>query len=146
MKKAHSKIEKGSATVEFIAGSLVLLLPIVYLLLTFSQVQSATYAAESAARESVRLYARAVDTEIAAQHAYQATYLAFLDQGIEVSGNEVLSIICESSPCTTPGSGIHAQVQVAVPLPLVPDFIASKVPTSVTVSADAFSTIERFRG
>lgn len=138
--------EEGSAAVEFLAASLLLLVPIVYVILTFSAVQAATYAAESAAREAGRIYSRA-DTQAAAErHALLATTLAFSDHGIDVTPSEVLTVRCEETPCLTPGSTVHIQVSVRVPLPLLPDFVVDRVATSVTVSADAIATVDRFGG
>lgn len=138
--------ESGSAAVEFLAASVLLLVPIVYLILTFASVQAATYAAESAARETGRIYSRA-DTESEARtHAQSATLLAFLDHGIDVAPREVLTITCEETPCLTPGAGVHIRVDVDVPLPLLPDFLAGRVATSVRVTADAIATVDRFGG
>jgi len=138
--------EEGSAAVEFLAASLLLLIPIVYVILTFSAVQSATYAAESAARETGRIYSRA-DSQLAAEHhALLATTLAFSDHGIDVTASEVLRVTCEETPCLTPGGAVHIQVNVDVALPLLPDFVVDHVATSVAVSADAIATVDRFGG
>ncbi len=138
------KGEDGSAVVEFLAGTLLLLIPIVYLILTFASVQAATYAAEAAARESGRIYARADTIDEAEHRSRAATHLAFADHGFD-SGTHRLTVTCEATPCLTPGAGVHVTIAIDVPLPLIPDFIARAVPTSVRVSADAFATIDRFR-
>ncbi len=138
--------EEGSAAVEFLAASLLLLIPIVYVILTFSAVQAATYAAESAARETGRIYSRA-DSQLAAErHALLATTLAFSDHGIDVTASEVLTVTCAQTPCLTPGGAVHIQVNIDVALPLLPDFVVDRVASSVTVSADAIATVDRFGG
>lgn len=138
--------ERGSATVEFLASTLLLLVPIVYLILTFSAVQAATYAAESAARESSRIYSRATAEHAALSQAQAATYFAFNDHNIHISPSEVLRVTCEASPCLTAGAGVHIRVSIDVALPLLPDFLSSRVPTSVAVSAESLTTVDRFGG
>lgn len=143
---ARDGTEEGSAAVEFLAVSLLLLVPIVYVILTFSAVQAATYAAESAAREAGRIYSRADTQPAAERYALLATTLAFSDHGIDVSPREVLTVRCEETPCLTPGGAVHIQVNVDVPLPLLPDFLIDRVAASVTVSADTVATVDRFGG
>lgn len=144
MARLFKEQEDGSATVEFLGVSLLLLIPIVYLILTFAQIQAATYAAEASARAAGRVFAQATDEAAAHRQAVATTALAFADHGMDVSP-DVLQVSCESSPCLSPGSGIHIQVTVPVPLPLVPDFLTTRVPTTVNVSADAYATVDRFK-
>jgi|SRR5690625_2067065 len=143
--KAYDDVERGGATIEFLAVSVILLVPIVYLILTFSTVQAATYAAESAARESARIYARASDDFTAARHAQQATQLAFSDHGIQVALPQALKVRCEHSPCLTPGGGVQVEVSHNVALPLVPDFLAELPWSSITVVGHAYVTVDRFK-
>lgn len=138
--------ESGSAVVEFLAGGLLLLIPVVYLILTFAQVQAATYAAEAASREVARVYVRAQSVPEARSRAAVVTRMAFSDQGIDVAPHEILRVTCEDGDCLAPGSSVHVAVDLEVPLPLIPDVVARNVPTSVAVSADAYATIDRFGG
>lgn len=137
--------EEGSAVVEFLATALLLLIPTVYLILTFAAVQAATYAAESAARDVGRILSRSTDLTEAHDRAQITTHLAFADHGIDVDPTRALTVSCEASPCLTPGAGIHIAVNVEVPLPLLPDFLRSSLPAAVTVSADALATVDRFQ-
>lgn len=146
MPKTRKTQEDGSATVEFLGVSLLLLIPIIYLILTFAQVQAATYAAEASARAAGRIFAQANDESQAHRQAAATTSLAFADHGMDVSPADALQVSCESSPCLSPGSGIHIRITVPVPLPLVPDFLVARLPTSVNVSADAYTTVDRFKG
>ncbi len=138
--------EDGSAVVEFLAGTLLLLIPVVYLILTFASVQAAMFAAESAARESGRIYSRAPSEIVAQERSAAATHLAFSDHGITVSPREAVTVSCEHRPCLTPGAGIHVRVSIDVPLPLIPDVLSSRMRTSVTVTAESFATVDRFGG
>lgn len=136
--------EDGSAAVEFLAGTLLLLIPIVYLILTFASVQAATYAAESAARETGRIYSRASSLGAAETRAATATRLIFLDHGFDPASDYRVTVACAASPCLTPGAGVHVRVEVNVRLPLVPDFLTGALPTSLRLSAEAFANIDRF--
>lgn len=52
--RARLAEDRGSAMVEFLGAALILLVPLLYLVLVLAQVQSAAFAAEGAARESMR--------------------------------------------------------------------------------------------
>lgn len=143
--RAAGDPDRGSAVVEFLGVSLLLLVPIVYLVLTLAQVQAAAFAAEGAAREAGRLVARAGTLEEGASAARFAVELAFEDQGLEVDGAESLRITCAEEPCLTPGARVVVDVSTSVDLPLVPDFIAAAVPATVPVSATHVAAVPEFR-
>ncbi|MFV0253083.1 MAG: pilus assembly protein [Beutenbergiaceae bacterium] len=136
--------ERGSAVVEFLGVSLVLLVPLVYLILTMAHIQAATFAAEGAAREAGRLIAQADTLAEGAQAAHLGVEVAFADQGLEVDGEDVLTISCPDSDCTT-AQYVLVSVDTEVSLPLTPDFLAGSAPTSVSISADAMTAISGFR-
>src|SRR5699024_1485044 len=50
--------DSGTAVIEFIFASVVLLIPVIYLMLTLSQMQAASYATTSAAISASRIAAR----------------------------------------------------------------------------------------
>lgn len=72
----------GSALIEFVGVSVILLVPIVYLLLSVFQVQRGAFAASQAAREAGRAFATAPTTAEGMRRAQRAAELAFQDQGI----------------------------------------------------------------
>jgi len=143
--RTNADIESGGATVEFLGVSLMLFIPILYLILTLAQVQAATYAAESAARETVRTYSRASSDSQALNRAQRSTVIIFGDHGLAISPQEALKVHCQLSPCTTPGGGIHAEVQHRVDLPLLPEVFKGSPLTSINVTGRAFATIDRFK-
>lgn len=110
MRNSREDGDRGSATVEFLAATLLLLVPIVYLIVTLAAVQGATYAAEASARHAGRIFARADDETRALAQVHHATSLAFADHGIEVSPAAIMEITCEHDPCLTPGAGMHFHV------------------------------------
>lgn len=137
--------ESGNAIVEFLGVTLVLLLPLVYLVLTLGRVQAAAFAAEAAARESGRVLSQADDLPTALAHAQTAVELAFGDHGIDVAPSTALSFACSADPCLSPGGQIHVEVSAVVPLPLVPDFLGDTVPLEVPVRATHLVAVPEFR-
>ena len=84
--------ERGSAVVEFLGVTLVLLLPLVYLVLTLGQIQAAAFAAEAAARESGRVLSHEADLPTAAARAQTAVELAFGDHARNLVVNSTKSM------------------------------------------------------
>ncbi|WP_258726470.1 pilus assembly protein [Cellulomonas sp. NS3] len=138
--------EEGSAVVEFLALTLVLLLPVLYLVLVLGRVQAATFAAEGAAREAARSYVRADDALLGQQRALASVGLALRDQGFdEVDPAAALSLSCSSRPCLAPGSDVATSVTVDVALPFVPPLVQSVVPLSVPVVGHHVAAVDTFR-
>lgn len=130
---------------EFLGVTLVMLLPLVYLILLMAQVQAAGFAAEGAARDAGRLIAQAEDLTEGLANAALAVELAFDDQGLSVDGAQALHVACSVPDCLTAGEYVHITVSAQVPLPFAPDFLAGALPTTVAISADAMTAISGFR-
>ncbi|GAB2978091.1 pilus assembly protein [Actinotalea caeni] len=137
--------ERGSAVVEFLGVSLVLLVPLVYLVLTMARIQAASFAAEGAAREAGRLIAQAETMADGVAAAQLGVELAFADQGLEVDAASALTITCSVPDCLTAGEYVSVVVATEVPLPLAPDFLAGTLPTTVSITADAMTAVSGFR-
>lgn len=148
----RSRSDEGSAVVEFLGVTLVLLVPLIYLVLTLGRLQAAAFAADGAAREAVR----AVTSSAVAEHAggptgpspagaraVAAVGIALADQGIRSDPAQALDLRC-GPDCRTPGGTVEATVALDVDLPLVPGFLRDAVPLSIPVSAHATGTLERF--
>ncbi|WP_341393580.1 hypothetical protein [Arthrobacter sp. G119Y2] len=133
--------ETGSAIVEFIFLGLLLLVPVIYLIVTASQVQGAAFAAAGAAESAAKAYVAAGDPVTGEQQAKLAAELAFTDFGFE-AGGVLLDISC-SAECLAPGSTATALVSFDVPLPL-----GSGLPgegfAPVTVDAASTQIVERY--
>ncbi|MFL0420767.1 hypothetical protein [Micrococcus luteus] len=133
--------ERGAATVEFLGLTLVLLLPVVYLMIYVSQVQAAAFASVAAADQAVKaLVAEADHPSAGAAHA--TVELTLADYGVG-AGQYDLTIGCDQGGCGTlePGEVVAVRVDVAVPVPLTP---AAWSLTPVTVGSDARQTVPRF--
>ena len=138
--------EGGNAVVEFLGVTVVLLVPLVYLVLTLGRVQAAAFAAEAGAREAGRVLSQAEDLPTAIAHARLAVDLAFADHGIAVDPARVLSFECEDELCLAAGARIHIEVSTAVDLPLVPEFLGGALPLEVPVQATHLAVVPEFRG
>lgn len=161
--------DAGSAIVEFLGVSLVLLVPTVYLVLVLGALQRAAFAVDGAAREAVRAWTTtsahaqaaddgdddapgapgdppgAAETGDPAARALAAVGIALADQGLPSPTPQTLSMTC-APDCRTPGSRLTATVEVEVTLPGVPAWLADVVPLVVPVSASATSSLDAFGG
>lgn len=137
--------DAGSALVEFLGATLLLLVPVVYLVIALGSVQAATFAVDTAARESARALTTSEPAELGRARAEAAVALALQDQGLEgVDVPGALTTAC-SPDCTTAGSTVTVEVAVEVPLPGVPAFVGDHVPLVVPVHATVTAPVESFR-
>ncbi len=142
MSTERHRHEQGSAVVEFVFLTVLVLIPLVYLVLTVARIQAGTYAVTQAAREAGRAYVTAEAPESASARAHAAAQIAFADFGF----NGELELDCDGAPCLRPEGRITARATVRVPLPLVPDVARAVVPLEIPVSSTSVSTVDRFRG
>ncbi|WP_210509216.1 hypothetical protein [Naasia sp. SYSU D00057] len=133
--------EEGSAALEFLVGSVLLLVPLVYLVLSLAALQSAAFATEGAARGAALLLARAGDDPGAESRVQQAIGTALADFGVPSAGASV-AMVCRPEPECGPGGEVMVTVRVHVPLPLLPD----SIPAAVPVEGAATLPISRFPG
>ncbi|MDN4476629.1 pilus assembly protein [Demequina sp. SYSU T00192] len=145
--------DAGAATVELVALTLVLLLPIVYLVVAVSRVQAGAYAAEaaaySAARGAVVAGLDALDSGAdpaealasARETADAAAAVAVEDFGSASSAR--VELACEGE-CLAPGTAVTASVTVEVPLPGLPAVVRAALPAAVTLSASASSPVDGY--
>lgn len=141
--RAHDG-QAGSAVVEFLGATLVLLVPLVYLVVVLAAVQSATFATDGAAREAARAVVTAA-TDDAAERATAAVAIALEDQGLDPSlAADALTVRCEPD-CASPGTTVTVEVALEVPLPGVPGFVQDSVPLAVPVSATVTAPVDDYR-
>ncbi|MFT4300058.1 MAG: hypothetical protein QM597_10535 [Aeromicrobium sp.] len=124
---------QGTATVEFVWLTVLLLVPLVYLMLGVFEAQRAAFAVSSASQAAGRSFVRAPDLATAQQRAEQAARVALADHG--VTGARV-DIACQPTPadCLQPGSKVRVTVTVDQPLPLMPSVLGDDLGT-ITVDA-----------
>ncbi len=137
--------ERGSALIEVVWLTVLLLVPLVYVLLAAFDVQRAAYGVSGAARAAARAYSLAPDEGSAPAHARAAAAVALRDQRIPPE-DVALQVSCRPVPgnCLAPGSLISVDLQYQVPLPLVPAALGGGRP-SVRVEAHHTLSYGTFR-
>lgn len=128
--------ERGSALIEMTWLSLLLLVPLVYVLVAVFVVQSGSYGVSGAARAAARAYAQAPDEASAPARARAAMAVALADHDLEAT-DAAMQVSCRPAPgnCLAPGSVITVSVRHQVDLPLTPSALGSQAP-SVRVEAE----------
>lgn len=142
LRRRLGEAERGSAVIEFLVVGVLLALPVFYLVITLARLQAGTYAVTAAARESARTFVAADNPAVANQRAGAAARLAFQDQGFGAQGT--VSTRC-SGVCLARGSTVTTRADLSVDLPLIPDFLRSVVPSSISVSATHTEAVDRFK-
>ncbi len=138
--------DDGSAIIEFLGITLILLVPTVYLVLVLGRLQAGMFAAESAAAQSARAFVVAGDVGAGREAALASVQIALADQGFAAAAEDSLALECSTDPCREPGSTVASRVHVDVPLPFVPSFVRDVVPLSVRVSADHVAAVDQYGG
>jgi hypothetical protein len=144
--------EGGSSLIEFVGGTVILLVPLVYVLLSVFQVQRGSFAAAEAAREAGRAFATAPSTALGVQRAATAAQIAFSDQGL--TGTPSVSFTAEGagchaarvSPTLQPGSHYTVCVTEDVHLPYADrGALRTVVPATVHVVGSYVLAVDRWR-
>lgn len=117
--------DTGSATVEFIALSIILLIPAIYLLVTISQLQAAGYAAVAASDQAAKTIGHTANASQAETRAINTVHLTAENYQLD-PGTTQTNIHCSNTPCTSPGTQITVNVSIDVPLPLIPTFFGNQ--------------------
>lgn len=135
----------GSAMVEVTWLTLLLLVPLVYLVLTVFEVQRAAFGSSAAARAAGRAFVLAPDEPAARGRALQAATIALRDQGLQLTPDD-LSMVCAPTPgsCLQPGSAVVVSLDVGVALPLAPAVFGDQ-PPSIQVSSQHRAPYGTFR-
>lgn len=123
--------DEGTAIIEFIFASVVLLIPVIYLMLTLSQMQAAGYATSTSATSASRIAAR--DAHPSEDRARSLATMHFDDFGLHDVGFEI-TYSC-AGPCGEAGSVVTAHVRTRVPLPGFPLLFGSEHAPHVTMTA-----------
>lgn len=124
MRTGCARTERGTASIEFIWMSLLLLVPFVYILLCVFDVQRTAFAVSVASRSAARAYLLAPTEDLATQNANLAARVALDDQ--DVNGRITLRCM-PSDACRQPGSKVRVVVRATVALPLAPTALSSRL-------------------
>jgi len=125
-----TRAEDGSALVEVTWLSLLLMVPLVYILIAVFDVQRGAFGVAAASRAAGRAYSLADTDEAGRRQARAAATLALRDQGID-GGDLEVDISCTPRPrhCLSPGSQITVVVSTQVVLPLAPPVLGGGAPS-----------------
>ena len=138
-------LERGSAAVEVLVLGVLLLVPLVYLVLTVSALQSAAFAAEGAARQAARSIAIAATDGEGRRAAGVAAEVALADWRV-APGATRIEVRCTPDPgdCATPRGTVDVRVRIAAALPLLPPALDVAAPASVPIEARAVQRVSMF--
>lgn len=135
--------ERGSAVLEFTFLTLLLMVPIVYFIITMSQIQGGSFAVVGAADQAAKVYIAQPDPVTAQAAAEQAVAIALADFGHQPEQARVTAS-CSPADCQAAGSTVTVTVGLTVPLPFLPfngDFRLS----ASEVEASSTQLVGRFR-
>ena len=130
--------EAGTALIEVTWLTVLLLVPLVYVMVAVFAVQRSAFAVSAATRAAGRAYALAPSEADGRVRARVAASVALADQGLDL-GRGTISLWCEpdSQACLSPGAVIHVDVRYPVPLPLVPTALGGNTPAIRVESSHA---------
>lgn len=132
--------EDGNALVEFVALSVILLIPSLYLVLSLGSVQGAVFAADVIARDAARIHATEPDASRAEQRTEAMVRMTLEDHGL--TSQDAVTIHCSKDPCSAAGSEVTAEVTIGVPIPGLGPMLGADGPVHVgaehVVEADQF--------
>lgn len=135
--------EDGTATIEFVWLSILLLVPFVYILVAVFDTQRASYGVSTASRSAARAFLQAPDVASGEQRARLAARVALDDQGLPAAS---VRITCLPSPaeCLRPGSSVRVVVRTTQALPLTPSTLGSQL-GGITVASTHTQPYGTFR-
>jgi hypothetical protein len=124
------RTERGSALIEVTWLSILLLVPLLYIVLSVFEVQRSAFAVNAASRAAGRAYSLAPSEDVAVARARAAAEVAMADQGLDLRRGDV-ELGCEPDPsnCLSPGSVISVRVVYPVALPLMPTALGADTPS-----------------
>ena len=134
--------DEGNALVEFTYLSVLLMVPLVYVLITVFSVQRAAFGTTEAARQAGRAYARSASVEEAELRGTAAARLVLRDQGIELAGAPTFVCLGE---CLVPGSRVKVTVTYFVKLPVLGAVFGERDRGAIRVEATHTEYVDRFK-
>ena len=121
--------DRGSALVELVWLGILLLVPLLWIVLSVSQVQQGAFGVSAAARAAGRAYALAPDDASGQRAAEEVARRALADQGLEDAPLKV-TVTCTPYPraCHSGTSVITVRISSSVELPLLPEMLGGGQP------------------
>jgi hypothetical protein len=135
--------DSGSALIEFCLLTVLLLVPVVYLVVALGRLEAGAFAVQRAAREAGRAYVNAPDDNLGTAQARAAAELAFDDHGFRAESRG-LDVSCGRPDCHLPDSRVVVRTFLDVPLPAVPRGLDRAIPLHLELTARQVATTDRF--
>lgn len=137
--------QRGTAIIEVTWLSILLLVPLLYVVLSVFEVQRSAFAVSAGTRAAGRAYTLAPSQAEAVGRARGAAAVALADQGLTFS-RASLRLRCDPDPgqCLSPGSVVHVRMVYPVRLPLMPTALGGDTP-SIRVDAEQSVPYGSFR-
>jgi hypothetical protein len=137
--------ERGTALVEVTWLSILLLVPLVYVVVSVFEVQRSAFAVDAATRAAGRAYSLAPTEAAGGARARAAAAVALEDQGLSPRRG-AMRVSCSPTPhdCLSPGAVIRVRLVYPVALPLMPSALGGNTP-SIRVEADHVVPYGAFR-
>lgn len=137
--------DDGSASLEFITTGVLLLVPVTYLIVALSAIQSGAFAADGAARQAARVFVVSRSLPEATAAAEQAVRFSLADHGLADQPFDLL-VTCRPTPdeCFTRRGTVTVSVRTSVPLPLIPSALRLDAPARVSLESTSTQVVSRF--
>lgn len=134
------RTEGGSAVVEFVMLTVVVIVPLFYIVMAVFHVQRASFGVTAASVAGARAFVQADSLGSAERQWETAAKLTLVDHGVVESQ---ISRRCEPQ-CFVPGSIVEVRIVAQQPLPLAPRIFGEAL-TSVTVESVHREPFGRYR-
>lgn len=120
------RTSEGTASVEFVWLTILLLVPFVYVLIAVFDTQRAAFGVSTASRAAARAFLQSPDVATGERRARIAARIALDDQGL---ADAAVQISCLPTPgdCLQPGSSVRVRISTTQPLPLTPSALGSQL-------------------
>ena len=140
--------DDGTALVEFTHLSLLLLIPLVYVMLLAFTLQRAAFAVSAAAREAGRAYVIAGSDAVGEERARRAVDVTVSDHRLDGSATLVIgepSTLTGAAPGLPPTRGVRVEVRYVVTLPVFGRLFSGLDLASIPVTGEHFATFDTYR-
>lgn len=124
--RSHVGGQRGAATIEFVWLTLLLLVPLVYILLAVFDTQRAAYGVSTASRAAAVAFLHSPDAATGERRARLAAGVALDDQGL-ASASVRVSCLPSPQDCLEPGSSVRVVVRATQALPLTPSALGRRL-------------------
>jgi len=129
--------ERGNASIEFIAISIALMVPIAYAIVAIAQLQSAVFGVNGAAQMAGRAFVHGGSESTARYAAVRAAAIAGRNHGLLITTDEV-GITCGEAQCLVPGRTVVVTVRTSARVGLAGVVRTIPVHAQQTVTVDAY--------